>query len=84
MRRTVLLAVLTVGALLVGAGPAVAAPPPVDPGDRALTRSGAQVGARAAEVGRLTARLAELDAAFAAWVPIRRAVNSCSVASPSA
>lgn len=72
MRRTVLLAVLTVGALLVATGPAVAAPPlrpvvaappPSDPGDGALNRSGAQVSARAAEVGRLTARLAELDAA---------------------
>ena len=34
-----------------------------DPGDGALNRSGAQVSARAAEVGRLTARLAELSAA---------------------
>ena len=62
MRRTVLLAALVVGALLAGTSPALAAPPPTDPGDGALTRSRAQVGARAAEVGQLTARLADLDA----------------------
>ena len=62
MRRTVLLAALVVGALLAGTSPALAAPPPTDPGDGALNRSRAQVGARAAEVGQLTARLADLDA----------------------
>ena len=62
MRRTVLLAALVVGALLAGTSPALAAPPPTDPGDGALNRSRAQVGARAAEVGQLTARLTDLDA----------------------
>ena len=61
MRRTALLAVLVAGALFAGTGPALAAPPPTDPGNGALTRSRAQVDARAEEVGRLTAQLAELD-----------------------
>jgi cell wall-associated NlpC family hydrolase len=62
VRRTALLAALVVGALLAGTCSALAAPPPADPGDGALSRSRQQVSARAAEVGRLTARLAELDA----------------------
>jgi cell wall-associated NlpC family hydrolase len=62
VRRTALLAALVVGALLAVVSPALAAPPPTDPGDGALSRSRQQVSARAADVGRLTARLAELDA----------------------
>jgi cell wall-associated NlpC family hydrolase len=59
------LGALVVGALLGGVllpSAALAAPPPTDPGDEALARSRAAVTARAAEVGRLTGRLAELDA----------------------
>jgi len=59
--RTALLGALVVGVVLAGTGTAVAAPPPTDPGDGALTRSREQVSARAAEVGQLTARLADLD-----------------------
>jgi len=55
-----------VAVLLAGLVPdgsaALAQPPPTDPGDEALARSRAQVSARAAEVGRLTGRLADLDA----------------------
>ena len=50
VRRTALLAALVVGVVLAGTCPALAAPPPTDPGDGALDRSRAQVGARAAEV----------------------------------
>jgi peptidoglycan DL-endopeptidase RipA len=50
-------------ALLAGATTAAAAPPPPkDPGDAALARSRAAVNDRAAEVGKLTGRLADLDA----------------------
>jgi cell wall-associated NlpC family hydrolase len=54
-----------VAVLLAGLVPdgsaALAQPPPGDPGDEALARSRAQVSARAAEVGRLTGRLSDLD-----------------------
>jgi peptidoglycan DL-endopeptidase RipA len=61
MRRAAV-AVLVALALLVGAGPAVAEPtPPPNPGDDELNRSQQQVNDRAAEVGRITAELADLD-----------------------
>jgi cell wall-associated NlpC family hydrolase len=56
------LGVLVAGSLLAGAVEAGAAPPPTDPGDAALARSRAAVNDRAAEVGRLTGQLADLDA----------------------
>ena len=59
--RTALVGALVVGVVLAATGTAVAAPPPADPGDGALNRSQDQVSARAAEVGQLTGRLAELD-----------------------
>ena len=59
--RTALVAALVIGVVLAATGTAVAAPPPTDPGDGALTRSREQVSARATAVGQLTARLAELD-----------------------
>ncbi len=65
-RRAGALCALVVAVLLAGLVPdgsaALAQPPPTDPGDEALARSRAQVSARAAEVGRLTGRLADLDA----------------------
>jgi len=61
-RTAALLGALVVGVVLAGTGTTAAAPPPpADPGDGALTRSREQVSARAAEVGQLTARLADLD-----------------------
>ena len=61
--RTAVLGALVVGALLVGATTAGAAPPPpTDPGDAALARARAAVTARAAEVGKLSGQLADLDA----------------------
>jgi cell wall-associated NlpC family hydrolase len=58
-----MLGVLVVAALLAGVAEATAAPPPPkDPGDDALARSRAAVSARAAEVGKLTRQLADLDA----------------------
>lgn len=61
--RTAVLGVLVVTALVTGTTTAGAAPPPpTDPGDAALARSRAAVSARAAEVGTLTGRLADLDA----------------------
>lgn len=61
MRRAAV-AVLVALALLVGAGQAVADPvPPPNPGDDELNRSQQQVTGRAAEVGRITAELADLD-----------------------
>ena len=54
---------LVAGLIAGGAGVAAAAPPPpADPGDAALARSRAAVSARAAEVGSLTGKLADLDA----------------------
>jgi cell wall-associated NlpC family hydrolase len=61
--RTAVLGLLVIGALLGGVVQAAAAPPPPrDPGDAALARSRAAVTARATEVGKLTGRLADLDA----------------------
>jgi peptidoglycan DL-endopeptidase RipA len=60
--RGAVLGVLVVAALLAGAASAGAVPPPTDPGDDALARSRAAVSARAAEVGKLTGQLADLDA----------------------
>src|SRR4051812_21767876 len=62
LRSAPLVCTLVVGALLAGTATAAAAPPPTDPGDEALSRSRTQVTERAAEVGQLTGRLAELDA----------------------
>ncbi len=61
-RRAALLVVVVAAALLAGGLPAAAVPPPPDPGDAALARSRDAVAARAAEVGTLAGRLADLDA----------------------
>jgi hypothetical protein len=58
---TGLLGALVVAWCWPGTGPRWPAPPPADPSDGALARSREQVSARAAEVGQLTARLADLD-----------------------
>jgi peptidoglycan DL-endopeptidase RipA len=62
MRRAAV-AILVLLALLVGAGTAGAQPPtpPPNPGDDDLNRSQQQVTDRAAEVGRITTQLADLD-----------------------
>jgi cell wall-associated NlpC family hydrolase len=61
--RVTVLATVVVAALFAGASTVAAAPPPpTDPGDAALARSRAAVNGRAAEVGKLTSRLADLDA----------------------
>jgi cell wall-associated NlpC family hydrolase len=62
MRRTVV-ALLVLVALLGGAGTAVADPPvpPPNPGDDQLDQSQRAVTDRAADVGRITAQLADLD-----------------------
>jgi cell wall-associated NlpC family hydrolase len=63
--RSVALAVLTVLAVLLSGTATVSAepppPPPPNPSDDDLQRSRQNVGARAAEVAGLTARLADLD-----------------------
>ncbi|QYN39861.1 C40 family peptidase [Pseudonocardia sp. DSM 110487] len=62
-RRTLVLALLVVVGLLTGTGTALAQPaPPPNPSDDDLQRSRQAVDARAGDVARLTATLAELDA----------------------